>query len=83
MRSRKIMIHVGDVVTCTNGHEVADIARSLKHKDIIEPSHFMNWRAPYQPLRHLDIFPSQCAQCEGRWVSGDGQFFIRGRGWRG
>jgi hypothetical protein len=39
------------VVTCTNGHEVVEIARSLKHKDVIEPSAFVNWRPGYLALK--------------------------------
>lgn len=41
---RPILAVAGDILTCPNGHAVADIIQDLRLGDLLMPAMFANWR---------------------------------------
>lgn len=59
----------GEVVTCTNGHEICEIAKSIFVADLISVNQFINWRHQPQPQPRDPITP--CMTCGAPYIQSD------------
>ena len=71
----------GEVVTCTGGHEICDLAKDIFVADLIQTGQFTNWRNQEPPEPHSPIMP--CKTCGEPFIKGTYgmQLYINGE-WR-
>ncbi len=73
----------GQIVTCTNGHEVCELSRDYFEDQDVNPDLFAHFRSPQRIISENDrINEIRCLVCGAQWISGGAwniRFFSEGR----
>jgi hypothetical protein len=79
-RFSKVFAYAGDVVTCESGHPICTFAETVKFGQQQDVKRQLTAWTQEEPEPGLFLVPV-CAQCEARFVDGNGHFHFPG-GWR-
>lgn len=74
----------GELVTCSGGHVICDVAEDIHLYDVIRASHFTNWRDIDAPQAE-DPLIRNCPVCNEPFMKIAGQRYVRlhvNGGWR-
>jgi len=73
----------GQVITCTNGHEICELSQDFFMDQDVNPDLFTSYRPPQQVITESHrINEIQCRVCGAQWVRGGAwniSFFSEGR----
>ena len=75
MSEQKLYASKGEVVTCTNGHEICELGRNVYVGGNIESEAFVNWRNT-EPAQPGDAF-EPCKTCGASYIRSAGGFGAR------
>jgi len=73
----------GQIVTCTNGHEICELSRDYFEDQDVNPELFAHYRPSQRIINESDrINEIKCMLCGAQWISGGAwniHFFSEGR----
>jgi len=73
----------GQIVTCTNGHEICELSRDYFEDQDVNPDLFAHYRPSQRIITESDrINEIKCLVCGAQWISGGAwniRFFSEGR----
>jgi len=73
----------GQIITCTNGHEICELAQDFFMDQDVNPDLFISYRPPQQIITESHrINEIQCQVCGAQWIQGGAwniRFFSEGR----
>jgi len=82
-RKERKAAHRGQVITCTNGHEICELSRDFFQDEDVNPELFTSYRPPQSPVTENDrINEIRCQLCGAKWLQGGAwniSFFSEGR----
>ncbi|ABC78102.1 hypothetical protein [Syntrophus aciditrophicus] len=73
----------GQIITCTNGHEICELSRDFFKDQDVNPDLFINYRSPQQIITENNrINEIKCQLCGAQWLQGGAwniRFFSEGQ----
>lgn len=82
-REEKRIARKGQIITCTNGHEICELSRDFFNDQDVNPDLFSNYRPSQRIITESDrINEIRCLVCGAQWIQGGAwniRFFSEGR----
>ena len=82
-REERKIAHKGQLITCTNGHEICELSRDFFQDQDVNPDLFTLYRPPQQIITDNDrLNEIKCRICGAQWLQGGAwniRFFSEGR----
>lgn len=82
-REERKIASKGQIITCTNGHEICELSRDFYQDEDVNPDLFTRYRPPQHIVTEADrITEIKCRICGAQWIQGGAwniRFFSEGR----